>query len=117
MLDQPTSSPMMTTMLGFLFCAFALGVPATPNIVATAANAKLNFELHFILYPPIRYSIQPRSRGTRLCALYARTPLPIASVADVLVYDLGSAAETLGRSRSFVQCIECIKTIQSLYVD
>src|SRR5580692_3299870 len=48
MFHMPISSPIMTTIFGFLSSAFAAGVCATPNSVATIASPKLIFPDHFI---------------------------------------------------------------------
>src|ERR1700739_2961104 len=48
MFHMPMSSPMMTTMLGFLPSALAPGGPAASKSVATAAKGRLIFQVHFI---------------------------------------------------------------------
>src|SRR5882762_9684493 len=48
MFHMPTSSPMMTTMLGFFSCALAGGGRATLKSVANVAKAKLIFPFHFM---------------------------------------------------------------------
>src|SRR5271155_1295238 len=82
MFHMPISSPMMTTMLGFLSSALALGVPITPNSVAAVAKTKLIFADHFIdillfLFPATRKSKKRFFSGADARCSKAQCMLPL----------------------------------------
>ena len=93
MLNQPTSSPMMTRMLGFLSCAHTARADDKPMTApinkAITKNLLLQACIEMFLLYPLPFFLQPGAES-------ARHPLYLRDYSSCLVLQLAAAVELDG---------------------